>query len=139
MEKNETLPIFQEAYIKITGADAPAFLAQDMPKGMQVKNILYFSNGSTAWVSYEKAKESLEILNLDNKEGIQVSAVLKEIGFTEGEIYTFTASDDYIVEINVGDLEKGLLYQDEKGRINAYFDGLPKNTTVKDLLSIETK
>lgn len=139
LEKNETLSIFQEAYIKITGAEAPVFLAPDMPKGMQVKDILYFVNGTTGWLSYEKAKECYEISNLGDKEGISIVALLKNLNFMEGESYIFKAFDEYMVEINNNDLSKGILYQDEEGRINVYFDGLPKNTSVRDLLSIEVK
>lgn len=139
LEKNEALSIFEEAYIKITGVDAPAFLAPDMPKGMQVKGILYFANGSTGWLSYEKARECHETLNFGDKEGISIVSLLKTLDFMEGESYIFTASDGYMVEISSGDLEKGLLYKDEEGRINVYFDGLPKNTSVRDVLSIEVK
>lgn len=139
LEKNETLPIFQEGYIKVTGADVPAFLSPNMPKGMYVKHILYFSYDTTAWVAYEKAQEKLGTLNLEDREGISVEELLKEIGLHEGEAYIFTAIDGYAVEVDASDLGEGIIYLDEKGRLNTYFKGLPKNTSIKDLLSVEVK
>lgn len=139
LEKNETLPIFKEGYIKVTGVDAPTFLSPDIPKGMYVKHILYFSYESTAWISFEKAQEKLEALTLDDKEGIRVEALLREVGGSEGDTYIFTAQDGYIVEVEGSDLTKGVLYKDQEGRINVYFQELPKSTSVKDLLSIELK
>lgn len=139
LEKNETLSNFEVAYIKMTGSDIPTFLSPDMPKGMYVKDIFYFSYDTTAWISYEKAQEKLENLDVEKVKGIKVVDVLKEITFAEDQTYIFMATDGYVVEIDANDLSKGILYQDEKGRLNVFFEGLPKNTRVKDLLSIEVK
>ncbi|AKL94367.1 oxidoreductase [Clostridium aceticum] len=139
LEKNETLPIFKGAYIKVTGTDAPAFLAPDMPKGMHVKEILYFAHASTAWVSYDKSKEVIEMINSNGQEGINIEEILKETGLNKEGIYVLTAVDGYTVEVDKGDFKNSILYQGEKGELTTYFEGLPKNTSIKGLLSIEAK
>ncbi|AOY76268.1 molybdopterin-dependent oxidoreductase [Clostridium formicaceticum] len=139
LEKNETFPIFKEAYIKVTGADAPAFLSPDMPKGMHVKDILYFSHASTAWVSYDQTKEMIEIKVLNGHEGILIEEILKEIGVKKEGTYILTAIDGYTIEVNGSDLKNGILYEGEEGQLSTFFEGLPKNTGIKGLLSIEAK
>ncbi len=135
-EKNEQTEIFKSGYIKYTGEDAPVFLSPDIPKGMYVKNILWFSYGENAFVSAGKSAEVFEKRKAGDKEGISIADLFAETGMAEAGMYRFTASDGYSVEVAAEDISKGIVYADNSGHVRTCFDGLPKNTTVKGLLSI---
>lgn len=137
LKKVEELNIFEKALIKISGEEAPAFLAEDLPKGMWVKNVLKFSYGSTVYFSLDEALAAFENKQVDNFKGLAVKDILNEVGLPETQTYLFTALDGYSVEIKSSDIEKGLIYLNEKGEPETYFKDLPKNSVVKNLLSIE--
>lgn len=137
LEKNETISIFNSGYIKITGKDAPMFLSPDVPKGMYVKNILWFSQGDVGFFSLKGGLELFETKAIDDKTGVSLLDVLKEAKLEEGKAYTLTAGDGYSVEIGAEDIKKGIVYFGKEGEIRTIFEGLPKNTNIKGLLSIE--
>jgi DMSO/TMAO reductase YedYZ molybdopterin-dependent catalytic subunit len=137
LKKVEELDSFKKALIKITGEDAPAFLADDLPKGMWVKNIIKFSYGPTVYFSIDEALATFENTQINDLMGASIKDVIEKAGLTEAKSYLFTASDGYNTEIKSTDIEKGLIYLNEKGELETYFKDLPKNSSVKNLLSIE--
>ncbi|SCY52209.1 molybdopterin-dependent oxidoreductase [Alkaliphilus peptidifermentans] len=137
LEKNETLTIFKDGYIKITGEDNPMFLSPDIPKGMYVKNILHFSQGKYGFCSLISGESVFQAVAVEDQEGISIKVIADEMRLKEGSIYIFTAIDGYSVEVEAADLEKGIVYIGKEGELRTLFDGLPKNTRIKGLLSIE--
>ena len=100
MEKNEKPANFIKGYLKLTGDDSPAFMSEEIPKGMWVKSIYYFLYGDVAFVS---AKSSFVKLKAQKSEdtGDKYSVNLKEVfdvcGIADSEKYIFSATDDYEV------------------------------------------
>lgn len=137
LKKVEELDTFEKAFIKVGGEDAPAFLAEDLPKGMWVKNILKFSYGSTVYFSMDEALATFENKQIDDLKEVAIIDIIKEVGLPEAQSYLFTALDGYSTEIKSSEIEKGLIYLNEKGELETYFKDLPKNSAVKNLLSIE--
>ncbi len=135
LEKNETSEIFTSGYIKVTGKETPLFLLPDLPKGMHVKEMLLFTYGKTAFFSFENGLKVFELCG--EKQGISLKDIINETGLTQGEKYLFEALDGYTVEIDEADIEKGIVYKRTMGGYAVYFEGLGKNTTVKQLLSFE--
>jgi hypothetical protein len=136
-EKNEQLDIFSKGYIKFTGEDAPLFLSPDLPKGMYIKNIYLCTMGDTALVSQEMAAEVLGTKEVEDKAGVDLKELINGTGLADADKYLITAADGYTVEILREDREKGVVFKNSKGQITTFFEGLPKNTQVKDFLSIE--
>lgn len=136
-EKSEETAIFDNGYIKITGEYAPMFLSPDIPKGMYVKSLLFIQYGGSTVCSVQQALEVFEKTTLDDNTGIKISDLFKKSGLVSADKYLLKAVDGYSVEVTTADIKKGLIYLDEKGRIRSYFQGLPKNTSVKYLYSIE--
>ena len=137
LKKVEELEIFNKAFIKVGGEDAPSFLAEDLPKGMWVKNILKFSYGPTVYFSIDEALVAFENKQIDDLKGVAVKDIINEVGLPEVKSYLFTALDGYSAEIESSDIEKGLIYLNEKGELETYFKDLPKKSAVRNLLSIE--
>lgn len=137
LKKVEEADIFKKALIKIGGEDTPAFLAEDLPKGMWVKNILKFSYGPIVYFSIEEALAAFENKQTDDLKGVAVKDIINTAGLPEAQSYLFTALDGYSTEIGSSDIGKGLIYLNEKGEPETYFKDLPKNSEVKNLLSIE--
>ncbi len=104
---------------------------------MWVKNILKFSYGPTVYFSIDEELAAFEKKQIDDLKGAAVIDIIKEAGLPEAQSYLFTASDGYNTEIKSSDIEKGLIYLNEKGELETYFKDLPKNSAVKNLLSIE--
>ncbi len=136
-EKSEETAIFDDGYLKVTGDYAPMFISPDIPKGMYVKSLLFVNYGDSAICSTTQALEVLENITVDENNGIKISRLFKKTGLLPAEKYIFKAVDGYEVEILAADIDKGIIYLDEKGRVRSYFQDLPKNTSVKFLYSIE--
>lgn len=139
LEKSESNKVFRDAYIKTTGKDSPIFLSSDMPKGMTVKDILWFSTGSTSFLSISKSFEYFDESNSDNIKGILFKDIMDDIDLTKGNTYIFVAKDGYKVEVSSEDANNCILYKNEDNKVVVYFSGLEKSTSVKDLLFIEVK
>ncbi len=143
LEKNETMLNFVDAYIKITGDDVPAFLSPDMPKGMTVRDILFFSHGETAWVSNDRLYDKIEMLEIDQRRGISLESLFRMVDFAKGEKYVFSALAGSKIEIKAEDIHKGLLCKNDKGVPCVIFKGMPslssssKNLELEEILSIE--
>lgn len=136
LEKSESNEIFKEAFIKTTGENAPMLGSPNMPKGMTVKNLLWFTIGDTKFLSMEKA---LEMPDLAAEQGVSLRLVLEDIGLKNGEAYVFTALDGSSIEISSEDAKEGILEKEEDGSVLLSFPNLHKKNSVKELLSIEVK
>lgn len=136
LEKNEKFEVFAQGYIKVTGEDAPAFVAPDLPKGMYVKDLLFLSAGDVGYFSVTEGLAYFTLNSFEDITGIGVSDLLDEVAMAAGSKYLFTATDGYSVEIDAVDMAKGVIYL-QNDQVTVAFEGLPKNTRVKDLLSIE--
>ncbi len=51
LEDDKDLDTLADGYLKLTGENAPLFTAVDMPKGMQIKEIVYLKTGDTCFAS----------------------------------------------------------------------------------------
>jgi DMSO/TMAO reductase YedYZ molybdopterin-dependent catalytic subunit len=138
LKKVEKTDTFRKAFLKITGDDSPAFMSNDLPKGMWVKNIIVLSEGSAAYFSSGKAFESFKKTELDGISGFRLKDVLDKTAIFKVDAYLFTAGDGFNVEIKKEDIENGLIYINDNNELQVYFKGLPKNTSVKNLLTIES-
>ncbi len=139
LRRNETRETFKDAFIKITGMESPMFLSPDLPGGMSVKGILWFSSGKIAFLTMDKALETYSKLTRKGIEGILLKEALEDIGLTQGNTYVFMANDAYSVEISKDDIHRGMLYKANDGNPGVSFEGMSKNTTVRNLLSIEIR
>lgn len=136
-EKNEQLDVFSKGYMKFTGEDAPIFLSPDLPKGMYIKNIYLCTMGEAVLASQQMALEVLGAEEMEGKQGVNLGQLISEAGLSGADMYLLSAADGYTVEITKEDMEKGIMYTNDDGQIVTFFEGLPKNTQVKDFLSIE--
>ena len=134
-EKSESNEVFSDAFIKITGENVPMLGAPDMPKGMTVKDLLWFTVGDTAFLSVEKA---CEVSSLMEGDSVSLGLILEDIGLS-GETYEFTAIDGYSVEVSSDDVSQGIINRGEDGNISISFPKLGKSKSVKNLLSIKIK
>jgi len=136
LEKNEKVDNFMGAFIKYTGQDAPMFLSEDLPKGMWIKKILYFVYGGSAYFSMQSGYEIMDKKAVEGKESIKLADILSTSGLEQSEKYLFKALDDYSVEIESDSIDLGYVYIQDNGLPAVYFEGLTKNTKVKDLIYI---
>jgi hypothetical protein len=136
LEKNEKAGIFLDAYIKYTGQYAPMFLSESLPKGMWVKDILYFIYGESAYFSESNGFKNFEKVTADGNQSIKLTDVLSTCSLSASAKYLFKSLDGHTAEIESGSIEKGFIYIQDNGLAAVYFEGLAKNTKVKDLVYI---
>lgn len=134
--KNETKAIFLNAYLKITGEDAPKFLAPQYPQGMHINELLLFNYGSTGFFDYTEGKKILPAKTVDKYEGIAFSDIVKQAGMVNADKYRFSSADGTSVGLAVNELSNALVYTNEQGSL-IFTTGAPANQTVPDLISIE--
>lgn len=135
-EKEESLDVVTEGFIKTTGEDIPLFTGLDLPIGMNVKNVMTMAIGDTTYVSITSAMVANETIVIDDKSGVQLSEVITMAGL-EGEFYILSAADGYSVEVTQESTKDAIVYVSDNGTVTVKFDSqYPKNTNVKDLLSI---
>lgn len=139
LTKNEKKENFLKGYIKFTGDASPAFVSTELPVGMHVKNILWFSYGPDVFFSVSKGLGYFKNTALDDKNGIALKELIDESGLKGGETYTMEGLDGYSAEVKSEDLDKGLVYLNDKGDVSIYFKDLPKNMNIKGLLSISCR
>ena len=139
LDKNEKKEVFLKGYIKTTGEYTPLFLSPELPKGMHMKELLWFTNAENAFFSIEQGlvKYADELVTIGENTGILLTSIEDSIELKKGEKYKLTADDGYSVEISREDFEKGMIYPRRKGGYSTVFEGLPNNTKVKGILSIE--
>ena len=69
-------------------------------------------------------------------ETIRLTDVISSCGLAQSDNYLLKALDDYSVDIESDMVELGFIYIQENGLPAVYFEGLPENTNVKDLIYI---
>lgn len=125
LERNEREDIFiGEGYLKITGDCAPRFFAPELPRGMHVRGVLWFSYGETVFFSIARG---LDLFGpTGERGGLALKEVVGETGLRRGESYMFTAIDGSRVEIAAADIDRGVIYVTDEGEHVAYFAGMEK-------------
>lgn len=137
--KAEKSDIFKQGYIKYTGEDSPIFLAPGMPKGMQVKNILWIKNGDTIYFNEKTAfaKYQNTFTGLLDMYGIPLNELENLTGFNEANHYFLMASDGFTEAIDRETFLRGSLYMDEHGGYGISFEGMDGINPIKNIISIE--
>src|SRR4030065_1308551 len=136
LEKNEKLTLFKDALIKYTGEDVPVFTAEDIPRGMWVRRMLYFRYCNSEYFSARSGFKTLTVSDVDGKSVIKLTDVFSRCGIADSEKYIFKAVDNYSVEIEKDSIDSGYIYTGDDGLPAVFFEGLPKNTSIKDLVYI---
>ncbi len=138
LQKNETKANFLSAFIKITGKEAPKFLAPQFPQGMHIRGLLYVIYGKTAIFDYTEGAACLPKQTEEGTEGIAFSQIFKQTGLTGGSKYQFTSADGKSIVLTITDLGSGgLIYQNARGALAFTCTGPSGKKNVDDLLSIE--
>ncbi len=135
--KTEEYDIFIDAFIQVTGPDAPAFRSPDLPRGMHVRDLAWFSAARTAFFSVTRGLEVLDGVSVEGAEGVSLGALVEELGLVDAETYVLEAIDGYTVEVTREDLAVGIVHIREGGEVAAIFEGLPRNTAIRGLLFLK--
>ena len=135
-EKTEQLDVFLEEFLVITGETAPAFRGPELPRGMHVRDIAYFIAGNRGYYSVSRGPELLDLTDVDDERGVSFATLVAAMNLAEAETYILEAVDGYAVEVAAEDLSRGIVFVDDEGRVTSLFEDLPKNTRVRDLLTI---
>jgi len=136
LQKNESPGNFLGAFIKISGQDAPVFLAPDMPQGMHVRELFLINYGGTSFMAYSQGKKLLPSQTVRGQNGIALSDVIKQTGLTPAAKYRFNSVDGPGLVLSVGELEKALVCENSQGWLTFCCPG-DAGKTVERLLSIE--
>ena len=135
-EKNEAYDEFVSGYIKITGRSAPLFLSPELPEGMHVRDIVFFLFGDNAFASLTQAFNYYEPKMVDDVVGISFLELMTDLEMAQGDMYRLTALDGYQIEVTDEDMAQGYVSFYE-GQVCSYFPGLPPNTSVRSLYTVE--
>lgn len=133
--KNEELATFKELYIVTEGEDTPALRGPELPLGMHVKYLVALWTGDSGFAFVERGLDYFTPTEAAGFTGVSLQELTALFGLTS-ETYVLTASDGYSVEVGRDDLAAGIVYMQENGELASAFEGLPKNTGVRNLLSI---
>ncbi len=135
--KHEEHETFIGAYIVVQGENTPAFRSPDLPRGMHVRNLLWFSSGDTGFLVVERALDYFDSMEVDGNTGINLLEVVLYFGLQQADSYILEAADGFSVEIAHEDLDKGIVHiREDSGQVATRFDGLPRNTSIRDLMSL---
>lgn len=141
-KKSEKLKVLEQGIIKMTGEFAPLFTGQDLPEGMQLKDILFLDIGDTTFMSINKALDTYNERTIDNQVGIALDDLIGALGL-EGDTYIFTAKDGYSAEIGKENLKDGIITKSESEGYEQYNlifnDSLPCSNNIDELLMIEVE
>lgn len=88
LEKRELSSIFLAGNLIVAGEEQPLFMSEDLPKGMYVKELLYFTYRDTAFVSLDRlvGKYPDEIIAGE----ISIKTIIDALALTESSSYLFT-------------------------------------------------
>jgi hypothetical protein len=137
LQKNETRANFLGSYLKITGKEAPKFIAPKLPEGMHIRDLLFIIYGQTAFFDYTEGIACLPKQTFEDKEGIALSQIIKETGMAGSVWYKFTGIDGVSVELKTDELGNGLIYQNARGCLSFVSSGVSGGSSLDNLLSIE--
>ena len=135
-EKTEDYDVFADAFLVVTGDDAPAFRDPELPRGMHVRDLAWFVYGNTAFVSVNQSPNLLGTSSVQDDSGVSLDELIAQLGLAQADTYELQASDGYSVEIAGDNLELGIVFFRDSGEVASVFDGLPRDTAVKDLLVV---
>ncbi|WP_276621297.1 molybdopterin-dependent oxidoreductase [Syntrophomonas wolfei] len=137
LHKNETPSNFLTAYIKISGKEAPKFLAPHLPQGMHVRDVLCINYGKTCFWAYSQGIEVLPRQTLDGKSAMDLSELIKQTGLSRATKYQFSSLDGSSLELSVNEIGKGLIYESQ-GVLN-FSCPEAADERLENLLSIECR
>ncbi len=136
-EKTEEYDVVKSEVIKIDGADSPLFTGKDLPKGMQIKNMLSMQVGNTVFASLKSVAQTMEMTTIGEFKGINANELVDSL-LNEASAYILVAADGYEVPVKSEDLKNAVVMLEEDGTITIRFDSsYPKNMTVKNLNTIK--
>ncbi len=134
--KNETPANFLGAYIKISGQEAPKFLAPHLPQGMHVRDLLFINYGETSFLAYSQGQKVLSLQTLEGQSGIALSDLIKQTGLSRAAKYKFNSLNAESLELAVNELGSGLIYQNDQGTLVFACPGAT-DKSLENLLSME--
>ena len=134
--KTEQHDVFSGAYLVTTGEDAPAFRSPDLPRGMHVRDLAWFITGHSAFYAVARGPELHGTVYVEDRVGVSLALLADELGLKVADRYILEATDGYEVDISRDDLQLGIVYMRDDGQVASAFDGLPRNTAVRGLLSL---
>ncbi|MFI3176304.1 MAG: hypothetical protein R3Y67_02295 [Eubacteriales bacterium] len=70
LENDKDIDTASNAYLKLTGEDAPLFTGPTLPKGMQIKEITYLKAGDTTFVALSAVEELPDLWSLLSQSGV---------------------------------------------------------------------
>ncbi|OBR90763.1 oxidoreductase molybdopterin binding domain protein [Clostridium ragsdalei P11] len=136
LRKNETKENFLSAYIKITGKDAPKFMAPQFPQGMHVRDLMFINYGDAAVFSISQGNKVLKQTGIDDIHGIDFSEIIKQVGMTNAKGYKLTNLNGTSIQLTPDELSEGVIYLKE-GKTVAFSTGVNGKNNMDNLLSIE--
>lgn len=136
-DKNEEYDTVLTAYFLTQGENTPAFRSPDLPRGMHVRDLAYISLGHTGIVCVERAFELFPPKQIDDNTGIGFMEFIETFGLAKAEAYRLEALDGFSAEVSYEDLKNGIVHFRDTGQVASLFEGLPRNTAIRDLLFIK--
>lgn len=140
-EKSEKSKVLEQGFIKITGEFSPLFTGQDLPEGMQIKDILYLNCGDTRIINVSGTEGLYSKRSVDNVEGIALDEFIKA-SLVESDAYIFVAKDGYSKELTMEELEKGIIIKEENADYVEFKikfpEEVPSSKNICDLLMIDS-
>lgn len=138
LDKNETWENFAKGKIKWSGKDAPAFVSEELPRGMHIKEVLWFAAGHKGFASAAMAQKKFDtVVMRGDIKGIALPDLLESIGFRRDTSLRLTALDGNTMEIGRGDIPGGVLYLSADGKPALAFRDAGQGAAVKGLLKLE--
>lgn len=136
LQKDMKFIDIKDAFIRYTGEDTPWMGSAEMPRGMTTKLLMYLKIGKSSIFSLESAMPSTTTKTIGTTKGADINAIFALAGLVDAGKYTFLAADGYKIEIKKDDLAKGVLFLTPEGTVSTLFEGLAKETSIKNLISI---
>lgn len=136
LRKNETKENFLSAYIKITGKDAPKFMAPQFPEGMHVRDLMSVNYGDVAVFSIFEGSKVLRQTGIDSLDGINFSEIIKQVGMTNAKSYKLTNLAGTSFKLTPSELSEGIVYL-KNGKTVTFSTGVNGKNNIDNLLSIE--
>lgn len=137
LKKAESNQIFRDAYIKISGENAPMILGPKIKLGMTVKELLWFKGDNTAYLSIDQALEYYDEIEVEGRTGISLRDLMDDLDFDDLEQYSFVYRNEKTLKVFKNEMDNGIIYMDEEGNTRVSFEGLDIYEEFKDLLYIE--
>ena len=137
-DKYEDREIFLENYILIEGESTPAFGGPELSEDMHVRDLIWMNSGPVGMLSVEQAMEIFEMNRVEEDMGVLWMDLLIEYSLDPADRFLLESSDGFSAEVSFDDLEKGILYINERGEVATRFEGLSEDTAIKELLLIES-